>query len=223
MAKAENGHIAVNADATVWIWTPRGTQASFTTDKGATWTECQGLPKGIKVIADKVNPMQFYAVDVINKTLYTSNDAGRTFVSKSLDIQLKNNGRGGRGDNRGGQDRIYSMPEREGDIWLAAYDGLYHLNSNFEAGSAMPHVSTIYAFGFGKSKEESGYPSLYLIGVVDDVYGFFRSDDMGKNWTRINDDDHQYGLVLHICGDMQEYGRVYVGTHGRGIMSGKIK
>ena len=23
---------------------------------------------------------------------------------------------------------------------------------------------------------------------------------------RINDDAHQYGLVLHICGDMQEYG-----------------
>lgn len=218
--KAESGHVAVNSDASVWIWTPRGALPSFTTDKGESWTECQGLPKGIKIIADKVNPLRFYAVDVINKTLYKSDDAGMTFVAQALSINLKTNGRGGRGDNRGGQDRIYSIPEREGDIWLAAYDGLYHLNEKLEATDAKPHVSTIYAFGYGKSREENGYPSLYLIGVVDDVYGFFRSDDIGNSWTRINDDDHQYGLVLHICGDMQEYGRVYVGTHGRGIVTG---
>jgi photosystem II stability/assembly factor-like uncharacterized protein len=36
---------------------------------------------------------------------------------------------------------------------------------------------------------------------------FFRSDDAANSWVRINDDAHQYGLVLHICGDMQEYGR----------------
>lgn len=221
--KAESGHIAVNADASVWIWTPRGTLPSFTTDKGETWTECVGLPKGIKVIADKVNPLRFYAVDVVGKTLYTSVDAGKTFSAKPLDIQLKTSGRGGRGDNRGGQDRVYSMPDREGDLWVAAYDGLYHLNSTLEANGANPHVNTIYAFGFGKSRTENGYPALYLIGVVDGIYGFFRSDDIGGSWTRINDDAHQYGLVLHICGDMQEYSRVYIGTHGRGIITGVEK
>lgn len=220
VAKAESGHIAVNADASVWIWTPRGGMPWYTTDKGESWTECEGLPKGIKVIADKVNPQRFYAVDVVGKTIYSSCDAGRTFASKHLDIELKTNGKGGRGDNRGGQDRIYSMPEREGDLWLAAYDGLYHLNNSLEATNAMPHVSTIYAFGFGKSRMPDAYPALYMIGVVDGIYGFFRSDDMAKTWTRINDDEHQYGLVLHICGDMQEYGRVYVGTHGRGIITG---
>jgi hypothetical protein len=56
--------------------------------------------------------------------------------------------------------------------------------------------------------------------VVNGQYGFFRSDDTARTWVRINDDQHQYGLVLHICGDMQEYGRVYVGTHGRGIIMG---
>ena len=39
-------------------------------------------------------------------------------------------------------------------------------------------------------------------------------------WVRINDDQHQWGLLLHITGDPRLYGRVYVGTHGRGIVHG---
>ena len=57
-------------------------------------------------------------------------------------------------------------------------------------------------------------------GVVQQVRGFFRSDDGGRSWVRINDDQHQYGLVLHITGDPKRYGRVYVGTHGRGTLYG---
>lgn len=48
---------------------------------------------------------------------------------------------------------------------------------------------------------------------------FFRSDDAAKSWIRIND-DHQYGLVLHITGDPKKYGRVYVGIHGHGTIYG---
>ena len=75
-------------------------------------------------------------------------------------------------------------------------------------------------FGFGKAKPGNDYPAIYLIGVINGQYGFFRSDDAANSWVRINDDAHQYGLVLHICGDMQEYGRVYIGTHGRGNCDG---
>ena len=39
-------------------------------------------------------------------------------------------------------------------------------------------------------------------------------------WLRINDDQHQWGLVLHITGDPRKFGRVYVGTHGRGTFYG---
>lgn len=221
--KAESGHIAVSADASTWIWTPRGMKPHYSTDRGATWTECTDMPQGIKVIADKVNPHKFYGVDVISKTLYTSTDGGHSFQPRQLNIELRTTARGTRGDNRGGQDRIYSMPDREGDLWLAAYDGLYHLNSSYEAGKPLPHLTSIYAFGYGKAHPSSSYPTLYAIGIVDGEYGFFRSDTKGESWVRINDDAHQYGLVLHICGDMQEYGRVYVGTHGRGLITGKAR
>ena len=129
-----------------------------------------------------------------------------------------------RGDRRGGQDRIYSTPGFENDLWIAAYDGLYHSKEtqgiNFKP---LDKVRKIYAFGFGKAKPGMNYPALYLIGVVNGQYGFFRSDDEARSWVRINDDAHQYGLVLHIIGDMQEYGRVYVGTHGRGLITGAPK
>ena len=90
----------------------------------------------------------------------------------------------------------------------------------YEEEIRVDEVRTIYAFGFGKAKPGNDYPAIYLIGVVNGQYGFFRSDDAANSWVRINDDAHQYGLVLHICGDMQEYGRVYIGTHGRGIVTG---
>lgn len=225
--KARNGHIAVSADGASWVWTPDRSAAFVTRDKGTTWQPCQGLPKGIRVVADKQNPARFYAVNAVEEVVYSSQDGGATFRADTLSLAAnfrftrRQPVQASRGDVRGGQDRIYATPGREKDLWIAAYDGLYH--STAAEGydfRAMDKVRTIYAFGFGKAKPGSDYPALYLIGVVNGQYGFFRSDDAATSWVRINDDAHQYGLVLHICGDMQEYGRVYVGTHGRGIITG---
>lgn len=221
-----NGHIAVSADGSSWVWTPEREAAYYTLDKGRTWAPCQGLPRNIRVVADKQNPALFYAVDVLAGVLYTSEDGGRTFRPDKVwqsegQSSAKAASPRGRGDVRGGQDRVYATPGRERDLWIAAYDGLYHsVSQDGYDFRQLDKVRTIYAFGFGKAKPGSDYPALYLIGVVNGQYGFFRSDDAALSWVRINDDAHQYGLVLHICGDMQEYGRVYVGTHGRGIVTG---
>jgi photosystem II stability/assembly factor-like uncharacterized protein len=59
-----------------------------------------------------------------------------------------------------------------------------------------------------------------LVGKVKGVYGFFRSDDAGATWVRINDDQHQYGWVSVITGDARVHGRVYIGSGGRGILYG---
>ncbi len=231
--KSNHGHIAVSALGSSWIWTPNREAAYLTSDCGKTWTPCKGLPLNLRTIADKENDLRFYAVNVVGRKLYSSLDGGRTFYVDSLALggqqmpAFGNQQPQRRGDNRGGQDRVYSTPGHEGDLWIAAYDGLYHLDmstptsgNNLLRPEALSQVRTIYAFGFGKGLT-SDYPSLYLIGIVNGKYGFFRSTDKGLSWQKINDDAHQYGHVLHINGDMQEFGRVYIGTHGRGVITGQ--
>ena len=60
--------------------------------------------------------------------------------------------------------------------------------------------------------------ATYLIGKIAGVYGFYRSDDLGRSWIRINDDQHQFGGVTCISGDPRIYGRVYVGSSNRGVL-----
>lgn len=219
--RSGHGSIAVSADGATWVWTPQRQEPYLTTDRGKTWTMIDSLPKNIRVIADKVNPLKFYATNVYEGKLYTSTDGAKTFTSQLLNLA---NGiperRSNRGDNRGGQDRIYATPGYENDLWLPAFDGLYHFNVENQTFNLLPKVSEIHAFGFGKAAPGSNYPALYLIGIVDGIRGIYRSDDEAQNWIRINDDQHQWGLLLQITGDSRKYGRVYVGTHGRGAIYG---
>jgi photosystem II stability/assembly factor-like uncharacterized protein len=220
-AGSREGSIAVNSDGSSWIWTPTNASPYLTTDQGATWTKCAGLSVGTRAVADAVNPEKFYAIDLFGGKLFTSTDGGANFESRPLDLAggtptFSDDG----GDARGGQDQIYATPALEGDLWLASFDGLYHSSNSGQSFQLIPGPQQIHAFGFGKSAPNSQSPALYLVGTVSSQRGVFRSDDAGNTWIRINDDAHQYGLLLQITGDPRIYGRVYLGTHGRGILYG---
>jgi photosystem II stability/assembly factor-like uncharacterized protein len=225
-AKAKEGHIAVSSNGGTWVWTPRDHVPYVTTDEGATWTACTGLPKDTRVVADRVNRKRFYGIALFEGKLFESLDGAAHFTERPLVLSdglpkragAGDDNRSGRGDDRGGQDRIYATPGREGDLWLAAYGGLYH--SGAKGFERMPAVEEIHAFGFGKADPRAHDAALYLVGIVQGQRGFFRSTDSGATWVRINDDQHQWGLVLHITGDPKQFGRVYVGTHGRGTFYG---
>ena len=225
--QARLGSIAVSADGASWIWTPEHATPFVTHDRGATWIEAQGLAPGVRVVADPMEAKAFYAVSLADRILYRSSDAGATFTAHQFTLEDAPAPAGtGRGDNRGGQDQIYATPGRNGDLWLAAWDGLYHAPPMGDAGDASlsfmraPQVDEIHAFGFGKAAPGHGYPAMYLVGTIDGQPGIFRSIDKAQTWVRISDDAHQWGLALQVTGDPRVYGRVYVGTHGRGIQYG---
>jgi photosystem II stability/assembly factor-like uncharacterized protein len=215
------GSIAVSSDGATWVWVTRGSSPSLTTDKGATWTEIKGLPNSARIVADPVNPKKFYGMSLFEGKLFLSADGAATFVEQPFSLPGGLPTRSGiRIEGGSGWDRLYTTPGREGDLWVTALNGLYHSTDTGKTFTRVDGVTELRGFGFGKAAPGASNPALYLVGVANGQRGILRSDDWARTWTRINDDQHQFGLIGQITGDPKLYGRVYVGTFGRGILYG---
>ena len=213
------GSIAVSADGATLIWDlPANTRAGIaggpqvSRDHGATWTASTGIGAVRPVFADRVNPDKFYAYDSANMRFYVSADAGATFAVSAAT-----------GLPRGTAGRPRATPGVEGDIWLVTPMGLRHSTDSGASFTALTSATAPIALGLGKAAVGSSYPAaLYLIGTVNQLVGIYRSDDTGATWIRIDDDQHRWATAGTIIGDPRVYGRVYIGTNGRGILYGDI-
>ena len=215
------GDIAISSDGATWVWITRGAGPSLTTDRGATWTAVKGLPANVRIVADRVNPKKFYGMSLYEGKLFLSTDGAATFVEQPFSLPGGLPTRSGtRIEGGSGWDRLYTTPGREGDLWLTALNGLYHSTDTAKTFTRMEGVTELRGFGFGKAAPGLSDPALYLVGVANGERGILRSDDWARTWTRINDAQHQFGLIGQITGDPKLYGRVYVGTFGRGILYG---
>jgi photosystem II stability/assembly factor-like uncharacterized protein len=210
-----SGTISVSSDGGTIVWTPRNGSAHYSRDRGATWKRSRGIPEKLKVVSDRVNPYKFYAYDSARGQIYVSADGGETFQSGALGFPA-------------GYGTVHAVPGFEGELWLCTGSGSRHsvgsgLYRSVDSGQNFVHVKTIwevYALGFGKAAAGKSYPAIYVAGKLGGVEGFFRSDDGAVTWARINDDRHRFGQVNVITGDPRIYGRVYIGTGGRGILYG---
>jgi len=110
----------------------------------------------------------------------------------------------------------------EGDLWLPTSSGLYHSTNSGASFTKISSMGSAPLVGFGMAASDASYPAIYVVGTVNGVYGIFCSIDEGNTWTRINDDSHQFGQLDAISGDPLIYGRVYLGTSGRGIVYGDL-
>lgn len=214
---AYSSMVAVSADGATFIWAPGTAGPSYSRDRGTTWVPCAGAPSGLRVVSDRVAPNDFYGYDGASGTVYVSTDGGATFIARATGLPRD---QGNQGWTNQAQPR--TVPGREGDLWLPLANGLYHSTDSGASFTKIGAIESAPLAGFGMAAPGASYPALYVAGTVSGLSGIFRSDDIGASWTRINDDAHQYGELAVITGDPRIYGRVYVGTMGRGVLYADI-
>ncbi|MFI6933836.1 RICIN domain-containing protein [Streptomyces sp. NPDC050287] len=207
VGSADSGHVALAADGSAIVWTEDGQAPYRSTDKGTSWSRVGGLGTGAVVVADRSSARTFYSL--AGGTLYAGTDGGATFTARATGLPAG---------------RLTAVPGIAGDLWIAGgAKGLLHSTDGGRTFTTLTTVKSASALGFGKAAPGAAYQALYLIGTVKDVTGVFRSTDKGATWLRVNDDAHQWGSIGGtgvITGDPDTYGRVYVGTNGRGLQYG---
>jgi hypothetical protein len=204
------GKVAVAVDRSTILWAPPDVQPVYSHNASWSWNMIGSLPAGVQIAADGYAPGLFYAYDRNTGAFYASSDKAVTWWKTNASLVQW-------------ADQLAAVPGRQGDLWLATWNGLYRTTSSgWGAWSKNAGVQSARAIGFGKEAPGASYPAIYLSGRVNNVDGIFRSTDAGASWNRINDDQHQWGGTRIITGDPKKFGTVYLGTdNGRGIAYGQ--
>lgn len=167
------------------------------------------LPANVWTASDRVNDTVFYA---FKDSLFYSGSA-TSFTASSMKLPFSIS-------------KIKAVPGNEGHVWLPG--GTKGLWCTTDGGKTFNQIDTTVVksadiIGYGKAAPGATYPAIYITGKVSGKSGVFLSKDKGATWIRINDDAHQYGSINYaITGDMRQYGIVFVGTNGRGVVYGQI-
>lgn len=205
---AFEGTVAVSADGTSWLWSPRNEAPSVSHDQARSWQRPVGLGEApLCVLSDRVNPRVFYALERQGRGAFRSRDGGLTFRRLTSGLP--------------GAPLFDAcvVSGREGSMWAVFDARLYQ--SQDGAASWLP-ISTpgrVSHVGIGHPIG-SRAATLFIVARADERDGFFRSADAGQSWQRINDDRHRFGQIRAIAGDPKRAGRFYLATGGRGVICG---
>ena len=122
--------------------------------------------------------------------------------------------------------RLISIPGHDGHLWININEQLWHSTDagvNWNNYSSLHDVDKVISVSFGKGFD-SNYEALYIYGSLDGESGnfFYRSDDIGVSWTKINDhtEKESWGDPRMIAGDRNVAGRVYAAVSGQGVIFG---
>lgn len=235
------GRIAVsatNSSNVVWMGIKNGTNATpmyYSTDRGVTWSAASGGPNtnitGIYTNGSSISPSgqpltsdrgngNFYA-GVFGGTahvIYRSTDSGATWTQVST--VSNGNSYNMRTPQLVAAPVSPSFPAG-GDIWLCD-DGSYNGNggglwrSTNSAGSwsAISGIGKVTEVSFGKAATGTGY-TVFINGYKNSVKGIYRSDDYGLTWVKLVDPTIKD--IQALAGDRQNFGKVFIGTDGRGV------
>ncbi len=203
------GTITITADGSTIVWsTGDYNGAYYSTDKGQSWTLCKGLRGDNYVYADTVNPNYVYALG--KNGFMVSSDGGKTFDYTKIKLELT----GKMAVSFGNEGVVYIPCEKA---------GLFYTEDHGTTTSRLETVTTCYAVGLGKGKTDDAPNVIYIWGQpnTEDTLGIYMSEDNGSSWTRINNDENEFGGTANgrfIIGDYNIYGRCYMSTTGLGLV-----
>jgi hypothetical protein len=223
---------AIDPNRIVWMpfFAADAMSPHYSTDGGATWNPCSGLPANItrlkgrslpsytihQVTADRVTG-HFYMVHLNsgggNHTAYRSDDGASWTSAGTISAGTNNEYRA----------QIVAAPAAS-DLWFCD-DGVDNPNAgglwrSTNGGTDWLKIKNrtitgVRQVSFGKSASGSGY-SVFILGNYAGVKGIYRSDDQGATWIAYNDLP-SISNVESLAGDRQNHGGVFIGTGGRGI------
>lgn len=232
------GSIAAGSSSNfVWVTSNNG-NVWYTNDKGSTWNQSSipGVPTSGEtgwgwayymnrqiVAADKVNLGTFYLYNYLVPGLYRSTNGGATFTKVFT---------GEIAPFSPYNAKLYSVPGKAGHLFFTsgqldgANPGQSSLMRSTDGGQTwapVPNVLECYACGFGMAAPGATYPAIYIAAYVNNVWGFWRSDDNAATWVNLGANPlGNTDQVRSIAGDMQAYGKVYVGFGGSGGVYGSL-
>jgi hypothetical protein len=238
---SEASNVAVTARNQV-VWAPADSVPSYTTNNGASWTSTNlpalavqnGVPRSYRLVADRRNPNKVYAYDsggawwtYTQAKVYVSTDGGHNFTLSQGSVAANMR------FAPWGASSMAVNPNAEGDLWVADGLGLYHSLDSGASWTKLTNFTPIWngrndwdgpeqagatIVALGKPKAGAPYSAaVYVVGMINGVWGVYRSDDAGATWVRHNDDAHQYAGMGVMTADQNVYGRIYSGGNCRGV------
>ena len=190
----------------------------YTTDSGKTWQTSAGVPTNMAtgfwgspraICSDRFQDGVFYIHS--KGRVYRSTDGGKNF-SVVCDLMS------------GADGTIKANPYKPGEVYVTeGRKGLYISKDSGGNFTRILGITKALGISFGPSKDGNGYVT-YLLGTVKGKSGLFMSEDGCKTFIQLNDEEtNKLGKAGSITADRRVYGRVFMGSGGRGIITAKYK
>jgi xyloglucan-specific exo-beta-1,4-glucanase len=224
------GNVAVSATNTQNIvWQPSNGKPPYCTkDGGITWQQINFFKQkeiGSNIHTHLWNRQQALAADSIQ---------GGTFYiyhhEKGLLLRTDNGGETWQIANEslpaGVWDgaNVKTAPGMAGEVWVSLKEkGLYRSSNFGKDFTKSQNLDEAQVLGFGKAAPGRSNPTVFIQGKVKGQPGVFRSTDLGATWVKIADYPKGYfGVPSVLTGDMNIFGRVFLGTSGNGFIYGQL-